>query len=134
MSDRFSEPAPPTPPGWTTSRPEPGAASGPAPAAAAPATIDPARAPQDALTRFLGGSPASVALRLFFISLIVGAIFMWLGLRPSDLLRGLADFANAFSRLGFDAFRELMNYALAGAAVVLPIWLILRLLDMRGGK
>ncbi|PNG28057.1 DUF6460 domain-containing protein [Methylocella silvestris] len=117
MTDRSSESPPsppPAPPGWTDTR-------GPlAPDAHTP------------LTRFLGGSPANVAMRLFFVSLIVGALFMWLDIRPADVLRGLTDLFNRISRLGFDAIREVINYVLVGAAVVVPIWLVLRLLNMRG--
>ncbi len=122
MTERRSEPpgsAPQTPPGWTTSSPRPPA--GPPPA-------------DNALVRFLGGSPGSVILRLFFVSLIVGALFMWLDIRPEDILRGITDLINRISRLGFDAFREIINYVLVGAAVVVPIWLVLRLLNMRGDR
>ncbi len=123
MTDRSSDapppPPPPAPPGWTDTR-----------GAVAPD----AQTPLTPLTRFLGGSPANVAMRLFFVSLIVGALFMWLDIRPADIFRGITDLFNRISRLGFDAFRELINYVLVGAAVVVPIWLVLRLLNMRGGK
>jgi Family of unknown function (DUF6460) len=118
----MSEPprtAPDTPPGWTTSSPR------------APA---PPPQPDSALIRFLGGSPGSVFLRLFFVSLIVGALFMWLDIRPADVLRAITDLIDRISRLGFDAFREIIDYVLVGAAVVVPIWLVLRLLNMRGDR
>ena len=118
----MSEPprtAPDTPPGWTTNPPR---------AAAAPPQ------PDSALVRFLGGSPGSVFLRLFFVSLIVGALFMWLDIRPADVLRAITDLIDRISRLGFDAFREIIDYVLVGAAVVVPIWLVLRLLNMRGER
>lgn len=116
----MSEPprtAPDTPPGWTTSSPR-----------------APAPPPDSALIRFLGGSPGSVFLRLFFVSLIVGALFMWLDIRPADVLRAITDLIDRISRLGFDAFREIIDYVLVGAAVVVPIWLVLRLLNMRGDR
>ena len=117
MTDRMSEPpGSQTPPGWTTGAPR--APAGPPPR-------------ESALVRFLGGSPGSVFLRLFFVSLIVGALFMWLDIRPEDILRGISDLINRISRMGFDAVREIVNYVLVGAAVVVPIWLVLRLLNMR---
>lgn len=79
---------------------------------------------------FLGGSPASVFTKLFFVSLIVGALLMWLDIRPMDILRGVQDFIDRIYALGFGAIRELINYLLAGAAIVVPAWFILRLLSL----
>jgi hypothetical protein len=87
--------------------------------------------PNNALTRFLGGSPISVFTRLLFVSLIVGAIMMWLDITPDAVFRSIERFANRLWNLGFDAIREIVRYVLAGAAVVVPVWLILRLLNMR---
>jgi hypothetical protein len=86
------------------------------------------------LTRFLGGSPGSVFLRLVFVSLIVGAFLMWLDIRPIDIFRGLTQFINRIWALGFDAVREVVDYVLVGAAIVVPVWLALRLLNMRGER
>jgi hypothetical protein len=119
----MSEPprsTPETPPGWATNAPR--APAGPPPH------------PETALTRFLGGSPGGVFLRLFFVSLIVGALFMWLDIRPADILRAISDLIDRISRLGFDAFREIANYVLVGAAIVVPVWFVLRLLNMRGDR
>jgi hypothetical protein len=124
MTDRMSEPPrsePQTPASWTTNAPR--APAGP-----------PSPQTESALIRFLGGSPGSVFLRLFFVSLIVGALFMWLDIRPADILRGITDLIDRISRLGFDAIREIIDYVLVGAAVVVPIWLVLRLLNMRGDR
>jgi hypothetical protein len=79
---------------------------------------------------FLGGSPASVFVKLFFVSLVVGALLMWLDIRPMDILRGVQDFFHRIASLGFGAVRELTNYLLAGAAIVVPAWFILRLMNM----
>ncbi len=84
------------------------------------------------LARFLGGTPGSVALRLFFLSLIVGALLMWLDIRPADLVEDVVRFARRIWALGFDALREMGDYILAGAMIVIPIWLIARLLNWRG--
>lgn len=118
----------PPPPGWAAAAdadPRGGAAQGP------PAL---GRESPTPLRRFLGGSPANVAGRLFLVSLIVGALFMWLGVSPADLWRGVNDLFVRISRLGFDAVREVINYVLVGAAVVIPIWFVLRLLDMRNDR
>jgi hypothetical protein len=86
---------------------------------------------ETALARFLGGSPGGVFLRLVFVSLIVGAFLMWLDIRPEDIFRGIIDLVNRIWGLGFDAIRVVGDYILAGAALVIPVWLVLRLLNMR---
>ncbi|MCC0003528.1 MAG: hypothetical protein H6871_11470 [Methylobacteriaceae bacterium] len=36
-----------------------------------------------ALQRFIGGPPVAVFLRLLFVSLVVGALLVWMDIRPS---------------------------------------------------
>ncbi len=90
------------------------------------------RRPETPLSRLLGGTPTSVLIRLFFLSLIVGALLMWLDIKPADIFHGLVHFINRIWGLGFDALRELGEYLLAGAVIVVPIWFVLRLLNLRG--
>lgn len=90
-------------------------------------------ASRSGLENFLGGSPLNVAARLFFISLVVGALLMWLELRPADILHGVQAFIDRIYQLGFGAVKELVSYVLAGAVFVVPAWLILRLMSV-GGK
>ena len=91
-------------------------------------------ASRNAFENFLGGSPLHVAVRLFFVSLVVGALLMWLELRPIDILRGVQAFFDRIYQLGFGAVRELASYVLAGAVFVVPAWLILRLMSVGGRK
>jgi hypothetical protein len=84
------------------------------------------------LEKFLGGAPSSVAIRLLFLSLIVGFFLVWLDVRPMDVLLGIRDIIHRFWAMGFDAIRDIATYVLAGAAIVIPVWLVLRLLNMRG--
>jgi len=86
---------------------------------------------ETALNRFLGGSPGGVFLRLVFVSLIVGAFLMWLDISPADIFRAINDLINRIWGLGFDAIRVVAQYILAGAAIVVPVWLVLRLMNMR---
>jgi len=92
------------------------------------------RPEETALNRFLGGSPGGVFLRLLFVSLIVGAFLMWLDIRPWDIFRGLKQLVDRIWDLGFDAIREIADYIVAGAAIVVPVWLVLRLMNMRGAR
>ncbi len=86
------------------------------------------------LTRFLGGSPAAVVVRLFFVSLIVGALLMWLDIRPWEVFHAIERLAQRLWALGFDALREVLGYVIAGAAIVIPVWLVLRLMNVRGAR
>jgi len=83
------------------------------------------------LERFLGGAPLSVFVRLAVLSLIVGFFLVWLDIRPMDVLIGVRGIFQRFWAAGFDAIREIATYVLAGAAIVVPVWLALRLINMR---
>jgi hypothetical protein len=93
----------------------------------------PARRPQPdtPLNRFLGGSPISVFLRLLVLSLIVGALLMWLDIRPYEVIDTVVRSAHRIWALGFDAIRQLGDYLIAGAIIVVPIWFVSRLLSRR---
>lgn len=104
-------------------------------AAEAKRTTEPLHmASNNGLENFLGGSPLNVVVRLFFISLVVGALLMWLELRPVDILRGVQAFIDRISSLGLGAVKELFSYVLAGAVFVVPAWLVLRLMNMGGRR
>lgn len=91
-------------------------------------------ASNNTLENFLGGSPLNTFVRLLVISLVVGALLMWLELRPIDIFHGVQAFFDRIYQLGFGAVRELVSYVLAGAVFVVPAWLILRLVNMTGAK
>jgi hypothetical protein len=84
--------------------------------------------------RALGGPPALVVLRLLVLSFLVGAVLMWLDLRPQDVLFALDRFARRIWNLGFDAVRELGDYIAAGALIVIPIYAVMRLFNWRGAR
>ncbi len=90
------------------------------------------RRDETGLRRFLGGSPLVVALRLVVVSLIVGALLMWLDIRPADVYRELSDLFGRLWALGFRSIRDFGSYIVAGAIIVVPVWLVLRLFSYRG--
>ena len=57
---------------------------------------------------------------------------MWLDIRPAEVFEQLTDLADRLWALGFRSIRDLGDYIVAGAAIVVPVWLILRLLSFRG--
>jgi|SRR2546426_7660187 len=79
------------------------------------------------VTRFLGGPPLSVLFRLILLSVLVGVILEVLGLDPWNIIASLRALVVRIWDMGFDAVRWLWRYLLLGAAIVLPVWLVLRL-------
>ena len=85
-----------------------------------------------AVQRFIGGSPVAVATRLLAVSFIVGALLMWLHIRPAEVVDELLDLFNRLWEAGFKSIRDVGAYVFAGAAIVIPVWLVIRLLSYRG--
>ena len=81
------------------------------------------------LTRFLGGPPLAVFVRLLLISLIVGAVLMWLDIRPAEIIYGVQRLIQRLWDLGFGAIHVVVEYVIAGAVIVVPIWIVLRLMN-----
>ena len=82
------------------------------------------------LTRFLGGSPGRILIQLVAMSFIVGIILSVLGVSPYDSVAGIERLVTRIYNMGFDTFEWIFRYFLLGAVVVVPIWLIMRLLRM----
>ncbi|MBJ3784618.1 DUF6460 domain-containing protein [Devosia sediminis] len=81
--------------------------------------------------RFAGGKPVSVLVKLVLLSLLVGFVMVMFGFDAADLVRGALDLVRETIRDGAGLFRQVSVYILTGAAVVVPIWLVLRLLRPR---
>jgi hypothetical protein len=79
------------------------------------------------MSRWVGGSPASVALRLVLLSILVGVILSALGLDPLNVWHSIQDLFLRIWNMGFDAVVWVWRYFLLGAVLVVPIWLIVRL-------
>ena len=75
-----------------------------------------------------GNSPLAVLLRLAVISLIVGIVLSALGINASNLFASLNIIARRIYDMGFGAIDWLLQYLLVGAMVVVPIYLLARLL------
>ena len=83
--------------------------------------------------RFFGGPPLSVIFRLILLSLLIGVILQVLGIDPWNIFDSLRRLVLRFWDMGFDAVRWLWRYLLLGAVVVVPIWLIVRLMRVAKG-
>jgi hypothetical protein len=122
MTDRADPPRtdPQRPAGWDNAD-----WSGKRPAAAADAR------PVSGFERFIGGSPGMVAARLLVVSLVVGALLMWLDIRPYEIFNAIERFFHRVWRMGFAAIREIVDYVIVGALLVVPVWFVLRLFNMK---
>jgi hypothetical protein len=84
--------------------------------------------------RFFGGPPLAVLFRLILLSILVGVILAALGLDPLNIIDSIRRLVLHIWDMGFDAVRWLWQYFLLGAVIVVPIWLIVRLVRApRGG-
>ena len=86
------------------------------------------------LGRFLGGPPTMVLVRLILLSILVGVILSALGFDPWNIIPSLQRMVLGIWNMGFDAVRWVWQYFLLGALIVVPIWLIMRLVKAPGGK
>jgi len=85
-------------------------------------------------TRILGGSPLAVLGRLILVSILVGVILSALGLDPFDIVHSVERLIRSIWDMGFDAVRWVWRYFLLGAVIVIPIWIIARLVNAPRGK
>jgi hypothetical protein len=92
------------------------------------------RARPGPVSRFLGGPPLSVVMRLVLLSIVVGVILSAIGLDPLHILRSIETLFQQIWDRGFDAVRWLWRYFLLGAALVVPIWLVVRLTQGIAGR
>ena len=85
-------------------------------------------------TRIFGGSPLAVLARLVLVSILVGVILSALGLDPFDIVHSITRLIRNIWNMGWDAVQWLWRYFLLGAVIVIPIWLIMRLINAPRGK
>lgn len=83
------------------------------------------------MTRFLGDSPGRVLVKLIVISFVVGVVMAAFDWTPFDVLYGIRDFFVRVWEMGFSAIERFVGYFILGAAIVVPAFLLLRLLNYR---
>ena len=81
------------------------------------------------VARFVGGSPVTVLLRLIVVSFVAGFLLETFGFDPVGLLNEVVRAARHIVEFGLTDVRQLGRILLTGAMVVVPVWLVLRLLD-----
>ena len=88
----------------------------------------------NAATRFFGGPPLMVIFRLVLLCVLVGVVLRVLGLDPLNIFHSVERLIRAVWDMGFDAVLWLWRYFLLGAVIVIPIWLILRIMRAPKGR
>ena len=83
----------------------------------------------DNLSRFLGGTPLSVAVRLILLSILVGVVLSAVGFDPWNIIESIRRLFLSIWNLGFDAINWVWRYFLLGAVIVVPVWFIARLMS-----
>jgi hypothetical protein len=86
------------------------------------------------VNRWLGGSPLGVLARLVLVSILVGVILAALGFDPWNIVQSIRALLQHFWDMGFDAVRWLWRYFLLGAVIVIPIWVIMRMINAPRGR
>lgn len=75
---------------------------------------------------------ANTALQLVVASIVVGAILAVLDISPINFWRGIfhsvQDVLDLIGANLSEVVRRLLSYLILGAAIVLPIWIILRII------
>ena len=86
------------------------------------------------LTRFFGGPPMAVISKLVLLSILIGVVLSVLGFDPRNIIESIVRLVERIWHMGFDAVIWLWRYFLLGAAVVIPIWIIMRLIRAPAGR
>ncbi|MEW5421540.1 DUF6460 domain-containing protein [Amorphus sp. 3PC139-8] len=79
--------------------------------------------------RFLGGSLVPVLLKLVVLCFLVGILLASLGFTPEALIYGLRRWLSHLPEMGWDAIVEGGRYVALGAIIVIPIWLVVRIME-----
>ena len=82
----------------------------------------------------IGGSPGAVALRLLVVSFLAGIVLVAMGFQPETLYEGVWRTIRHLTDYGLEDVKHIGRILLTGAMVVLPVWLLLRLLNARHGR
>lgn len=85
----------------------------------------------DRATRFLGDTPGRIILKLVLISLVVGVVMHAFNWTPYDILINIRNFFMSLWNMGFSALARFTDYLLLGAAVVIPAFIVLRIISYR---
>jgi uncharacterized membrane protein len=83
--------------------------------------------------RLIGAQPRRTAIQLVIASVLVGAFLAFWGISPREFWSGAFDFFKGLVGWLGDSVGEivtnLLTYLLFGAAIVIPVWLVMRVIN-----
>jgi hypothetical protein len=82
----------------------------------------------------LSGSTFSTVLRLVLLSVVVGVVMSALNIHPNEIFGYIKRMVDWIYSLGFGAFEKAFQYFVVGAIIVIPIWLITKLVSKVGSS
>jgi len=81
------------------------------------------------VTRFLGDTPGRTVIKLVVVSFIVGVVMSAMNWYPIDVFYAVRDFLYNLWHTGFAALGRFGQYLALGAMIVVPIFLVIRILN-----
>ena len=85
------------------------------------------------MNRFLGDHPLRVAIKLILLSLVVGWVLNWLDLTPLGLMDWSVERFRDIADVAVSSVGRFGDTILLGAAVVVPLFLLSRIVNYRRG-
>lgn len=85
----------------------------------------------DNVNRFLGDTPGRTLVKLIVVCLLVGFVLAFFGFTPDNIIGAIRYHVLDIWYNGFVALGRVGSYLALGAIVVIPVFLILRLLSFR---
>ncbi len=85
----------------------------------------------DGINRFLGDTPVRILIKLIVVSVVVGFIMKVFGWYPIDILYSIRRLLIDLWNTGFAALGQFGDYLVLGAAVVVPVFILIRILQYR---
>lgn len=80
---------------------------------------------------FLGDTVGRTIIKLLIISVLVGMVMNVFGLSPLDIVDSVRDFFVRLWQSGWAALGRFGDWLILGASVVVPIFIIMRVLNYR---
>jgi hypothetical protein len=85
----------------------------------------------DGLNRLLGDTPGRTIVKLVILCVVVGFVMSTFGLYPMDILNWVRRSFLDLWRNGFAALGRVGDYLILGAAIVIPVFIVLRIMNWR---
>lgn len=84
------------------------------------------------MTRFLGDTPFRVFIRLLVLSFVVGLVLATLEIHPFQIFSWFERVFRRIWEMGFEAIARGFGYLVLGALIVVPAFLVMRVLKLGG--